>query len=240
MANFGGTILTQKGINLITKALTGATIEFTRIQFGDGVWDESINPEQLTALVSPKLSLPIQGLEIVGDGTARLRFVLTNIGLAEGFFTREIGIFANDPDEGEILYAVAYAENADFIPADGGATKIESITDVYTVVSNAQNVTAVISDSVLLATLQDIEKHNTSSDAHQDIRKLINDIASSNDTSISQLQQELSDHESEPTAHQIPQQIETGINEHNEDLQAHPLIQEKLKTLRLLNHFGGI
>jgi len=228
MADFEGTILTKKGINLITKALTGATIEFTKIQLGDGVWDESVNPEKLTSLVSPKLNLPIQELEIVGDGTVRLRFVLTNTGLSEGFFIREIGIFANDPDEGEILYAVAYAENGDFIPADG-PTKIEDITDIYTVISNAQNVTAVISDSVLLATLGDIEKHNTSSDAHQDIR-----------TSVSQLQQELSNHKSETAVHQIPQQIEAGINGHNEDVQAHPAIQKKLKTLRLLNHFGGM
>jgi len=225
MANFEGTVLTKKGINLIAKALTGATIEFTKVQLGDGVWDESVNPEQLTALISPKLDLPIQELEIVGDGTARLRFVLTNTGLSEGFFIREIGIFANDPDEGEILYAVAYAKNGDFIPADGGAVKIEDITDIYTVVSNAQNVTAVISDSVLLATLQDIEKHNISPEAHEDIREL-----------IASEQQELSNHKSDTTAHQIPQQIE----QHNQNPEAHPEILEKVKMLRLLEHFGGV
>jgi len=224
MANFEGTVLTKKGINLIAKALMGATIEFTKVQLGDGVWDESVNPEQLTVLISPKLDLPIQELEIVGDGTARLRFVLTNTGLSEGFFIREIGIFANDPDEGEILYAVAYAKNGDFIPADGGAVKIEDITDIYTVVSNAQSVTAVISDSVLLATLQDIEKHNTSLEAHKDIREL-----------IASEQQELSNHKSDTTAHQIPQQIE----QHNQNPEAHPEILEKVKILRLLEHFGG-
>jgi len=173
MADFGGTILTKKGFNLIAKGLTGATIEFTKVQLGDGVWDDSVNPEQLTSLVSPKLDLPIQELKVVGDGTARLRFVLTNTGLGEGFFIREIGIFANDPDEGEILYAVTYAENADFIPADG-VTKIEDVTDIYTVVSNAQNVTAVISDTVILATKQDIDtkisEHDQDPNAHQDIR----------------------------------------------------------------------
>ena len=172
MANFEGTILTRKGYNLIAKALTGATIEFTKVQLGDGIWDDSVNPEQLTALVSPKLDLPIQELKKVGDGTARLRFVLTNTGLSEGFFIREIGIFANDPDEGEILYAVTYAKNADFIPADG-VTKIEDITDIYTVISNAQNVTAVISDTVVLATKEDITRHNEDSNAHQDIRTSI-------------------------------------------------------------------
>jgi len=179
MANFEGTILTRKGYNLIAKALTGATIEFTKFQLGDGIWDDSVNPEQLTALISPKLDLPIQELSVVGDGTARLRFVLTNTGLSEGFFIREIGIFANDPDEGEILYAVTYAENADFIPADG-VTKIEDVTDIYTVVSNAQNVTAVISDTVVLATKEDVDsavaQHNEDSQAHQDIRTSIENL----------------------------------------------------------------
>jgi hypothetical protein len=70
---------------------------------------------------------------------------------------REIGIYAQDPDIGEILYAVAYAgDRADFIPADG-ITKVENVVDIYTVIANAQNVTAVISDTVVLATKQDID-----------------------------------------------------------------------------------
>ncbi|MDM7320218.1 MAG: phage tail protein [Fervidobacterium sp.] len=172
MANFGGTILTTRGRNLLAKALTGTQLQFTRIGLGDGVWDANTNPETLTALVSEKLSLQIQSLQIAGDGTARLRFVLTNQGLQQGFFLREIGIFARDPDLGEILYAVTYASNPDFIPA-AGLVSVENVVDIYTVVSNAQNITAVISDTVILATKQDIQAHNSDSTAHADIRDRI-------------------------------------------------------------------
>jgi phage-related tail fiber protein len=177
MADFKGTILTTAGRNLLAKALTGAKLEFTKVQLGDGVWDESVNPESLTALVSPKLDLPINDLEITGDGTVRLRVLLTNTGLTEGFFTRELGIFAKDPDTGEeVLYSVAYAENPDYIPSDG-VTKVENVFDVYTVIANAQSVTAVISDTVILATKQDIEEdikeHNQNPEAHPDIREAI-------------------------------------------------------------------
>jgi hypothetical protein len=176
MADFKGTILTTAGRNLLAKALTGAKLEFTKVQLGDGVWD-GVNPESLTALVSPKLDLPINDLKITGDGTVRLRVLLTNTGLTEGFFTRELGIFAKDPDTGEeVLYSVAYAENPDFIPSNG-VTKVENVFDVYTVIANAQNVTAVISDTVILATKQDIEQgieeHNQSPEAHPDIREAI-------------------------------------------------------------------
>jgi len=157
MADFRGTILTQRGRNLLAKAQTGTTLTFTKIKLGDGLWPSNTDPTQLNDLVSPKLNLPIQEIRVVGDGTVRLRFVLTNTGLSQGFFMREIGIYAQDPDIGEILYAVAYAgDRADFIPADG-ITKVENVVDIYTVIANAQNVTAVISDTVALATKQDID-----------------------------------------------------------------------------------
>jgi hypothetical protein len=157
MADFRGTILTVKGRNLLAKAQIGTTLTFTKIKLGDGLWPSNADPTQLNDLVSPKLNLPIQEIRLVGDGTVRLRFVLTNTGLSQGFFMREIGIYAQDPDIGEILYAVAYAgDRADFIPADG-ITKVENVVDIYTVIANAQNVTAVISDTVILATKQDIE-----------------------------------------------------------------------------------
>jgi len=158
MADFKGTILTLKGRNLLAKAQTGVTLTFTKIKLGDALWSTNTDPTQLTDLVSPKLNLPIQEIRVVGDGTVRLRFVLTNTGLSQGFFMREIGIYAQDPDLGEILYAVAYAgDRADFIPSDG-VTKVENVVDIYTVIANAQNVTAVISDTVVLATKRDIDE----------------------------------------------------------------------------------
>ena len=156
MADFNGTILTDKGRNLLSKALTGTTLQFTKVSIGDGVWDDSVSPENLDDLISKKIDLPINELDVTGDGTARLRFVLTNTGLTDGFFTREIGIYANDPDLGEILYAVTYSNNPDFIPSDG-VVKVENVTDIYTVVSNAQNVEAVISDTVVIATKDDVK-----------------------------------------------------------------------------------
>lgn len=156
MADFNGTILTDNGRNLLSKALTGTALQFTKVSIGDGVWDSDVSPENLNDLISKKIDLPINTLDVTGDGTARLRFVLTNTGLTDGFFTREIGIYANDPDLGEILYAVTYSNNPDFIPSDG-VVKVENVTDIYTVVSNAQNIEAVISDTVVIATKDDVK-----------------------------------------------------------------------------------
>ncbi|MEM0326952.1 MAG: phage tail protein [Desulfurococcaceae archaeon] len=157
MANFSGMVLTKRGRNLLAKALAGTNLTFTRVKLGSGQYNDNTDIENLNDLLQPKLALPIQSIEVAGDGTAKIRFVLRNDGLTEGFFLSEIGVFANDPDFGEILYSVAYASQPDFIPSSQ-TTRIEIVVDVYVVVSNAQSVTATISDTLVLATRQDIEK----------------------------------------------------------------------------------
>ncbi|MEJ5227175.1 phage tail protein [Thermodesulfovibrio sp.] len=196
MGDFIGTILTNRGRNLLAKAQTGVQLNFTRVAIGDGIWQEGVDPVEMVTLVNEKHRLPIQSIELTGDGTVRLRFILTNNGLTEGFFIREIGIFAQDPDIGEILYAVTYAgDRADYIPAYG-VTLIENVVDIYTVIANAQNVTALISDTVVIATKKDIYEHNKSTSSHLDIRdKLVSHIDSL-------------------TAHNIQTQIASAINEH--------------------------
>jgi len=197
MADFRGTILTVKGRNLLAKAQTGATLTFTKIKLGDGFWSSDTDPTRLNDLVSPKLNLPIQDIRVVGDGTVRLRFILSNTGLSQGFFMREIGIYAQDPDLGEILYAVAYAgDRADFIPSDG-VTKVENVVDIYTVIANAQNVTAVISDTVVLATKRDIDElaetlNNLSSQVSSEITSQINNLSQQLNDTASTLSNQIS------------------------------------------------
>lgn len=203
MGNFTGTILTNRGRNLLAKALAGVPLNFTRIGIGDGMWQQGADPALMTALISEKKSLSIQSLENVGDGSTKLRFVLTNSGLAAGFFIREIGIFANDPDLGEVLYAVTSAgDKADYIPA-AGVVVIENVTDIYTVISTAQNVTAQISDTVVIASKKDIINHNESLSSHHDIRT------------------SLDAHKQSTTDHSISGQINSSIAAHKADIGAH-------------------
>lgn len=196
MANFSGTIITNKGLNLLAKAMQGAELVFTRVALGDGVWPQPNSPEQMESLVSEKKSIQIQGIEVVGNGTARIRAVLLNTEIQTGFFARELGVFAQDPELGEILYAVSYAgEQCDYMPP-GGNIVVESILDIFVVVSTAEHITAWIDDTVVLATKKDIKEHNESLVSHQDIRQLLNS------------------HKNSPSEHNIPQQISYAIENH--------------------------
>ena len=206
MANFNGTILTNLGKQAIAQSLTGKQFEITKVVLGDGVWDENTNPEELTNLISPKLALPIAGKEENGD-TVRIRVLLTNEGVTEGFFIRELGVIAEDKTTGEeILYAVAYADPPDFLPSENSSTKVEAGFDVIVVVANSPNITVRVSDTIVLATKQDIQTHNQSPEAHPDIRQAIQNL----EEQISNL------------GEGITPDIQNAIEQHNQDPDAHP------------------
>ena len=151
MAQFNGMTLTAAGLQLETKAQTGIELKFSRAALGDGSLGTGQTLASLTALINHKLDLPIVGIDVIGTGTARMRVVLQNKDLSQGFFAREIGVFATDPDAGEILYAVANAgASCDYIPAGGGADIVELVLEVVTVVgaggerdSRAEHIAAV-------------------------------------------------------------------------------------------------
>ncbi|WP_425641400.1 phage tail protein [Marinomonas gallaica] len=157
MANFPGLIMTAAGRNLQAKAQTGQPLNFSRVAIGDG--EKPANYEPLVALVDEKLSLNIVNFELLGDGTSKLHVLLTNQNVVEGFFIREIGVMAIDPDTGdELLYSYSNAEQySDFLPAFGGETFVEMLFDLITVVGNASNVTAVIDDFLAHATKADVD-----------------------------------------------------------------------------------
>ena len=157
MSTFGGLILTNRGRNLQSKAQAGTQINYTRIALGDGNLGSS-SILDLNALRNQKKSLPITKLRVLSGGRAVVGTILSNQELTEGFYFREIGVFAMDPDIGEVLYCYANAGAlAEYIPPGGGSDVIEKSIDVQTLVGNAQNVTAVIDGSLVYVTREELD-----------------------------------------------------------------------------------
>lgn len=157
MANFPALKMTAAGRELQAKAQTGQVLKFTRVALGDGQLVGSI--DALTALVSEKQSLAIRDQTTPGDGTSILNVIATNKGVQTGFYVREVGTFAEDPDTlEELLYSYTNAAaESDFLPAEGGSVTYESLFDLITVVGNAENVTAVIDDYITIALKSEVE-----------------------------------------------------------------------------------
>ena len=152
MANFPFLKMTAAGRDAQAKAQTGQVLKFTRVGLGDGEF--SGDPDGLTALVNEKHSLSIQDVDAPpGSGTAVLQVIMTNQGLIEGFYHREMATFVEDPDTGaEVMYSYTNAgAQCDFLPPAGGAVVWEGVFELITIVGNAANVTAVLDDFITIA-----------------------------------------------------------------------------------------
>lgn len=109
------------------------------------------NPASLTSLITTIAYFNINSISDT-SGTANIRGIYQNTDLTSSTYTCEIGLFAQDPDVGEILYAYANAgANGDTIPpySDGPFSRQYTVN---TAIGNATNVTATIpSDTYVLA-----------------------------------------------------------------------------------------
>lgn len=165
MSAFGALILTNQGKNLQAKVQAGAPLNFNRIAVGDGDLGGASIPN-LTNLIHQVKSLGISKLKPLTDGKAVVGTVLSNQDILTGFYWKELGVFAQDPDLGEILYCYGNAGvNADYIPAGGGTDIVEKSIDVVTIVGNSSNVTATIDSSLMFASVQDLNNLQAQVDA---------------------------------------------------------------------------
>ena len=146
MAAFPKMTLTNAGQALQTKVLAGATLTFTRIALGDGQLNgQPIAP--LTALISQKATVEVDSVRVVNTSTAQVAGFFSNADISTGFWWRETGVFAQDPDVGEILYGYTNAGGAgDYIPTVAD-TRIEKYIYCSIAVASATTVDITIPSS---------------------------------------------------------------------------------------------
>jgi len=159
MSSFGGLLFTAVGRNLQAKAQAGAQLNFTRIAIGDGDLGGTA-VDDLTALKHQVKSLSITKLKTLAGGNAVVGTSFSNQDVVVGFYWKELGVFAQDPDLGEVLYCYGNAgASAEYIPPSGGADILEKSIDVVTIIGNATNVSATINVSLVFVTDQEFNDH---------------------------------------------------------------------------------
>lgn len=166
MADFKAGVLTDRGKALAAKVEAGkCKLQFTKMKVGDG---SPSSIEQMTDLASPKKVLDISSVTPSDNGECDIESVLTNVDLDKGFYLREMGLFANDPDEGEILYSVATAGDSDYIQAKGGATVLSIALHLTIAIASRESVVTKV-DTKGLMTASDLATHNASETAHENL-----------------------------------------------------------------------
>ena len=175
--SISGVFFTNKGLALQAKAQTGTPLHFTRIAIGDGELQGQA-PQTFNKLVSEKLSIEITKLTTGEYGTAKVGGSFNNSNLETGFYYRELGLFARDPDnmEQEILYCYGNAGAlADYIPAQGSEL-IEKKIDIIAIIGNATKVSATINSSLVSLSPEDLEMHDKDPEAHKPIRDWVQSL----------------------------------------------------------------
>ena len=172
MSNWQGFKRTKLGQNLQAKIDAGLTkFKITKLGIGDGSYQGNV--ENMIALSNKKQDLNVSKIE-VSENVIKIQTTITNTGLTEKYQMTEIGIFATDPEMGEILYAVMTDPNPDTMPAYGSATVVKKTWTFNLIVDNTGDVSAVI-DSASLITVGDLANHNNDTNAHTALAATIDD-----------------------------------------------------------------
>lgn len=103
-------VMTNKGLALLAKMAAGELLEITSVRSGSGTVSSELLKEQ-TFLTVPKQEIAVKNISYTSDSECVLALSLSNAGLETGYTLKQIGIFANDPDEGEILYCIYQDDN---------------------------------------------------------------------------------------------------------------------------------
>lgn len=169
MANWNGLVMTDKGIALQSKVQAGEVLNITKLKLGSGTLPAETDIRKLTDLIKPEQNLGIGGREPNGD-YCKISATISNVGLEAGYYVRELGVFAQDPDDGEILYAYTTDGAPDYLPAEGGSTVISQEFSVNIAVSDTDKINVEI-DPGALATMGyvqlQINEHNEDAAAHE-------------------------------------------------------------------------
>lgn len=167
---------TNLGDHLSTSLIAGETLTFTKIGIGAGDPISREQVKEMTTLIDPRAYFPITEVIDKNDGTVVIRSTFVNKDVEERFYIKEIGLYAQDPTRGEILYGViACGDAADLFSAK--TDKLLNITnDILVKVTDAKNVTFVISDSLVWATKQDLLNLAGNARTDETVKKNADDI----------------------------------------------------------------
>ena len=174
MAEWSNATMTDVGAALQAKVNAGKTkLTFTKIKVGSGV--NATNPLVLTDVISSKWETTNFVVKLEGK-IVSVDTVITNTGVHEAFRMSEIGLFAQDPDKGEILYAYLTDPEPDRMPAESGSVVVSQELTIGMVFSNTGNVSLTVNMGALVTREQlteAVKQHNTDISSHPAITAMI-------------------------------------------------------------------
>lgn len=157
MAEYSKLYITNNGQALMAKMIAGSgNIDFTKVCSSSTQYTES-QLQALTALSNIKQTTLVSKVTRTNEVAIKIDAAYSNVDLKEGYYMRTLGLYAVDPDKGEILYAVCIEKsNNCYMPPYNGVTVSAAYLQLYTTVGNADNVSLAVSPGAY-ATVGDIQ-----------------------------------------------------------------------------------
>ena len=163
MANYIGWILTNKGRELLAKAINNETkINITKFKIGAGY--NAGNDRELTDLLDKRNEFPVNSYERKENGIVEFTFIVSNkTGTGESTITNsykisEMGIYAQDDSGTEILYAYNKGTDGDYIPVYNGKNAIDIIEKCIIVIDQAATLNVTIDNSMTYLTRESADR----------------------------------------------------------------------------------
>lgn len=160
MGVFNSAVITAKGQSLMAKVISGATkFNFTKIAVSD-TDNSKADLAKLTGIGTVRQSATIASIIAVNSSNVKVSASFENKDLKAGYYVKTIGLYAQDPTEGEILYSVSTANEstatADWMPPFNGIGSSSLEVNLVTAVSNSDSVNVSV-DPAALATVTQIK-----------------------------------------------------------------------------------
>lgn len=165
MSNWSSYQFTRKGEQLRAKVEAGkCKLTLTKIKIGNGSVTLG-DIKDMSDLKSPQLVLGISSCAVSAedDRVCEVVGIASSSNVENAFSVTEMGLYANDPDVGEILYLVEIDTSPDDMPNKNAQSPVTLTYQFELVTSNMANVVAMISPAGLV-TVKMLNAHRTAAE----------------------------------------------------------------------------
>ena len=163
MANYIGWILTNKGRELLAKAINNETkINVTKFKIGAGY--NTGNDRELTDLLDKRNEFPVNSYERKENGIVEFTFIVSNktdtgeSTITNSYKISEMGIYAQDDLGTEILYAYNKGTDGDYIPVYNGKNAIDIVEKCIIIIDQAATLNVTIDSSMTYLTRESADR----------------------------------------------------------------------------------
>ena len=151
---------TQQGLALLSKMAQGGTLNITRAVTGKGSVAEDKLSGQVAIRGQAIQTLSFKTPTYPESGTCKVTMFLTNKGLTTGYTVTQIGVYAYDPDLGEILFFIAQSTTGTIVSSESDMPGYAATWAFYFKYGQADGVTVTIDEahSITEEMLQEVQE----------------------------------------------------------------------------------